>query len=107
MVSAQSVSTRKHNRVRGQVAPHSSGREIIELAPLISARAVYHAREFVGVSGFCRRAEFVTARAIWGVRLFLLSNALCFAFIVRCAFWFPALVIEALPQTPQACWREA
>ena len=54
----------------GNVATRSSWREIIELAPLISARAVYHAREFVRAGSFCRRALFVTARAFRTIALF-------------------------------------
>ena len=47
----------------GVVAPHSSGREINELAPLISARAVYHAGSLWGYRAFADADSFVTARA--------------------------------------------
>ena len=73
----------------GVVAPHSSGREINELSPLISARAVRSRKKERAVSisythEICDRP--------------LISCSL----IVCDAFWFCALVIEALPQTPQA-----
>ena len=68
-VQRHCVFTQRNNKVRGRVAPRSSWREINELTPLISARAVYHAGLFVMVSGFCRRGSFCDRPRYLGVSL--------------------------------------
>ena len=65
----------KHHRVRWQVATRSSCREINELAPLISARAVSHAGSLWGYITFADADNFVTARAyLVGSLLFYLFH---------------------------------
>ena len=67
----------------GRVAPHSSGREIDELSPLISARAVRSRKK--------ERAVSISY-----------THEICDRPLISCslmvcdAFWFCALVIEAL-----------
>ena len=71
----------KHNKVRKQVAPHSSGRELNELAPLSSARAVSYAGSLCGYISFADAGHFVTARAyLVGSLLFYLFHGFRVAF---------------------------
>ena len=97
------------------IAPHPAfiGLELWQTAQRAVAVSLVDAQQCIPAERksvnycFVHAPVFVIAALCFSVGLLCLSNAVCFALIVCCAFWFRTSVIEALPQTPQACWREA